>query len=89
MYFSFSIITAQPSKSVTNTVSNVVSVVVAPIFEAKYVLGKAFPGKGKLRKKGLFKIYIKIKRNNTVFLRSVVFLGNRRKEKFPQKPTFG
>ena len=45
MYFSFSIITAQPSKSITNTVSNVVCVVVAPIFETNYVLGKAFQEK--------------------------------------------
>ena len=60
MYFSFSIITAQPSKSITNTVSNVV----APIFETNYVLGKAFPGKGR---EGFLKSTLRLKRNNTVF----------------------
>lgn len=64
MYFSFSIITAQPSKSITNTVSNVVCVVVAPIFETNYVLGKAFPGKGR---EGFLKSTLRLKRNNTVF----------------------
>ena len=59
MYFSFSIITVQPSKSITNTVSNVVCIVVAPIFETNYVLGKAFPGKGR---EGFLKKYIKIKK---------------------------
>ena len=68
MYFSFSIITAQPSKSITNTVSNVVCIVVAPIFETNYVLGKAFPGKGR---EGFLKSTLRLKGITQFFLCSV------------------